>query len=268
MKTIFIISDGTGLTAERTLRSALTQFPGMQVDIITKKQVLEEAQLKELMPEIKAADGIIVHTLVSQALRDSMLRLTRVQNIDAIDLMGPMLSRLSLHFSNVPTQQPGLSHKFNQEYFKRIDALQFAFSHDDGQRYFEYDKAEIILVGVSRTFKTPLCVYLAFKGWFAANYPVILGVDPPEILSELPVGKVFGLTTEATDLASLRSFRQLYLGGGGGEYASIENVKKELNNSNNLFAMNEWPVVTVTSKAIEEIASEILAIKRRITVAG
>jgi len=268
MKTIFIISDGTGRTAEQTLMAALTQFPDVKVDVVLKQQVREEAQLEELVPEIKAAEGMIVHTLVSQALRDSMVRITRIHNIDAIDLMGPLLGRLSLHLANVPTQEPGLFFKLNKEYFKRIDSMQFAFNHDDGQRYFEYDKAEIILVGVSRTFKTPLCIYLAFKGWFVANYPVILGVEPPEILSELPVGHVFGLNTEAADLSSLRSVRQHYLGGSGGEYASIEHVKKELNYANNLFAGYEWPVVSVTSKPIEEIASEILAIKRRITAAG
>ena len=268
MKTIFVISDATGHTAQRALTAALTQFPDIQVDIILKQQVREESQLEELVPEIIAADGMIVHTLVSQALRDSLVRITRIQNIDSIDLMGPLLGRLSLHLSNVPTQQPGLAFKLNKEYFKRIDSMQFAFSHDDGQRFYEYDKAEIVLVGVSRTFKTPLCVYLAFKGWFVANYPVILGVEPPEILSELPIGSVFGLTTEASDLSTLRSVRQQYLGGSGGEYASLEHVKNELNYANNIFIKNDWPVVSVTSKPIEEISSEILAIKRRVTATG
>jgi len=264
MKTIFIISDGTGRTAEQTLGAALTQFPKSKVDNVMKPSVRSEEQLEELVPEIVSAQGMIVHTLVSQALRDSLVRITRIHNIDAIDIMGPLLGRLSLYFANVPTQEPGLFFKLNKEYFKRIDSMQFAFNHDDGQRYYEYDKAEIVLVGVSRTFKTPLCIYLAFKGWFVANYPVILDVEPPDILSQLPVGRVFGLTTEASDLSSLRSVRQSYLGGSGGDYASIEYVKKELNYAGNLFEKYQWPVVHVTSKPIEEIASEILAIKRRI----
>lgn len=265
MKTIFIISDGTGRTAEQTLMAALTQFPKSTVNIIVKPDVRSESQLESLIAEVKAAGGLVVHTLVSQALRDTLVRITRIHNVDAIDLMGPLLGRLSLYFANTPTQEPGLFFSLNKEYFKRIDSVQFAFNHDDGQRYYEYEKAEIVLVGVSRTFKTPLSIYLAFKGWFVANYPVILNVEPPEILSGLPPGRVYGLTTEASDLSSLRSVRQQYLGGSGGEYASIAYVKKELNYANFLFAEHDWPVVTVTSKPVEEIASEILAIKRRIT---
>lgn len=265
MKTIFIISDGTGRTAEQTLMAALTQFPRSTVEIILKPEVRSETQLEPLIAEVKETGGMVVHTLVSQALRDSLVRITRIHNIDAIDLMGPLLGRLSLYFANNPSQEPGLFFNLNKEYFKRIDSMQFAFNHDDGQRYYEYDKAEIVLVGVSRTFKTPLSIYLAFKSWFVANYPVILGVEPPPILFQLPVGRVFGLTTEASDLSSLRSVRQQYLGGSGGEYASIEYVKKELNYANGIFTEHDWPVVAVTSKPIEEIASEILAIKRRIT---
>ncbi|MBE0647408.1 MAG: kinase/pyrophosphorylase [Bacteroidales bacterium] len=268
MKKIYIISDGTGRTAEQTLMAALTQFPTATVEIVLKPDVRSESQLEPLIAEVKKEGGMVVHTLVSQSLRDSLVRITRIHNIDAIDLMGPLLGRLSLYFANIPSQEPGLFFNLNKEYFRRIDSMQFAFNHDDGQRYYEYDRAEIVLVGVSRTFKTPLSIYLAFKGWFVANYPVILGVDPPEILSHLPLGRVFGLTTEASDLSTLRSVRQHYLGGGGGDYASMDYVKKELNYASKIFAEQEWPVVTVTSKPIEEIASEILAIKRRIMPAS
>ncbi len=265
MKAIFILSDGTGRTAEQSLMAALTQFPKATVEIVLKPEIRTEQQIEELIPEIKAAHGLIVHTLVSQALRDSMVRITRIHNIDAIDIMGPLLGRLSLYLANSPTQEPGLFFTLNKEYFKRIDSMQFAFNHDDGQRYYEYDKAEIVLVGVSRTFKTPLSIYLAFKGWFVANYPVILGVSPPEILSRIPPGKIYGLTTEPVDLSTLRAVRQQYLGKNVGEYASLDYIKKELSYANSIFSLNEWPVVSVTSKPIEEIASEILAIKRRLT---
>ena len=265
MKRIYIVSDGTGRTAEQTLQAALTQFPDSQVDIILKQRIRSEMQIVEMIPEIKRDTGLVVHTLVSQALRDSLVRLTRIHNIDTIDLMGPLLGRLSLYFANTPKQEPGLFFQLNKEYFKRIDSMQFAFNHDDGQRFYEYDKAEIVLVGVSRTFKTPLCIYLAFKGWFVANYPVILHVEPPEILTSLPPGRVFGLTTEAADLSTLRTAREQYLGGCTGEYTSIAHVKQELMYANNLFEQYGWPVISVTSKPIEEIASEILAIKRRIT---
>jgi len=265
MKTVFVLSDGTGRTAERALMAALTQFPKATVEIVLKSEIRTEQQIEDLIPEIKAANGLIVHTLVSQALRASLVRIARIHNINAIDIMGPLLGRLSMYLANSPTQEPGLFFTLNKEYFKRIDSVQFAFNHDDGQRYFEYDKAEIVLVGVSRTFKTPLSIYLAFKGWFVANYPVILGVDPPDIFSAMPVGRVYGLTTEAINLSMLRTARQQSLGVIGGEYASVEHIRKELAYASKLFRDREWPVITVTSKPIEEIASEILAIKHRLS---
>jgi regulator of PEP synthase PpsR (kinase-PPPase family) len=264
MYKIFVVSDGKGKTAEQLVTAALTQFPSASVEIIIKPDVLTEQQIDDLMPEVVEAKGVIVHTLVSALLRDYIVRVSRDSNIDAIDVMGPLLSRISNHLATIPMEEPGLYFKLNKEYFKRIDAMQFAFTHDDGQRYYEYDKAEIILVGVSRTFKTPLSIYLAYKNWFVGNYPVVLGVDPPDILSKLPPGVVFGLTTQPSDLSSLRTARQEYLQGNTGEYSSLEYVKKELHYAQSFFTRYGWPVVSVTNKPIEEIASEILAIKRRI----
>ncbi len=264
MDKIFVISDGRGRTAEQAVMAALTQFPNARVEIIVKPEIRSEQQIMEIMPEIVASKAIIVHTLVSEQLRSVIIKMSRDHNIDAIDIMGPLLSRLSQHLENLPSEEPGLFFYLNKEYFKRIDSMQFAFTHDDGQRYYEYEKAEIVLVGVSRTFKTPLSIFLAFKGWFVANYQIVLGVDPPDILEKLPPGHVFGLTTYPNDLSRLRTVRQEYLGGNTGDYSSLEHVKRELNYSQNIFQKYNWPVITVTNKPIEEISSEILAIKRRI----
>jgi hypothetical protein len=253
MDKIFVISDGRGRTAEQALMAALTQFPNARLEIIVKPGIRSEQQLLEIMPEIVASKAIIVHTLVSEALRSTIIEMSRENNIDAIDLMGPLLSRLSQHLENVPSEEPGLFFHLNKEYFKRIDTMQFAFTHDDGQRYYEYEKAEIVLVGVSRTFKTPLCIY-----------PIVLGVDPPDILEKLPAGHVFGLTTQPGELSRLRTVRQESLGGNTGDYSSLEHVKRELNYAQNIFLKYDWPVISVMNKPIEEISSEILAIKHRI----
>jgi len=244
--------------------AALTQFPDSRVDVVLKSEVRNEQAIEDIVTEVSEEKGFIVHTLVSESLRDVMLRLSRIHNVDAIDLMGPLLSRLSHHLSNSPTGEPGLFFNLNQEYFKRIDAMQFAFTHDDGLRDYEYEKAEIILVGVSRTFKTPLSIYLAFKGWYVANYPIVLGTELPESLKHLDHGKVFGLMTEPQDLCTLRTVRQQYLGGFSNDYTSIQKVRHELNYAMKFFCRYEWPIVHVTSKPIEEIATEILTIKRRI----
>lgn len=264
MKKIFVVSDGTGRTAEQTVMAAMTQFPSVEAEIVLKYEVLSENQVKTIVNEAMEEKAIIVHTLVSASLRESILRISRIHNVDSIDLMGPLLSRLTHHFSDSPTGEPGLFFRLNKEYFKRIDAMQFAFTHDDGQRTYDYDKAEILLVGVSRTFKTPLSIYLAFKRWFVANYPIVLDAEIPDNLESLPYGNVFGLMTQPQDLSSLREARQQYLGGSTGEYSSLDNVRRELNFAQNLFNRFEWPVIQVTNKPIEEIASEILTIKRRI----
>ncbi len=264
MQKIFVVSDGTGRTAEQALMAAMTQFPKASVDIIMKQEVRSDEQIEEIVKEVVENEGFIIHTLVAESLRETMLRTSRIHNIDAIDLMGPLLSRLTHHLANPPTEEPGLFFRLNKEYFKRIDSMQFAFTHDDGQRAYDYERAEIVLVGVSRTFKTPLSIYLAFKGWLVANYPIVPGVEIPDELTKLPYGHVFGLMTQPHDLSSLRTVRQQYLGGNTGDYSSLEQVRRELNYAQNLFNKSEWPVIQVTNKPIEEIASEILAIKRRI----
>ena len=264
MYKIFIISDGTGRTAEQALGAAMTQFPKTEVQIITFKEIRSEEQIEEIMPEVVEQKGIIVHTLVSEHLREQMVRISRINNIDAIDIMGPLLSRLSHHLSNVPTGEPGLYFHLNKEYFKRIDSMQFAFTHDDGQRTGDYERAEIVLLGVSRTFKTPLSIYLAFKGWLVANYPILPGAELPDILEQMPLGKVFGLMTRPHELAALRSVRVQYLGGNASGYATVENTRKELDYSMKIFKKFQFPVIEVTNKPIEEIASEIICIKKRI----
>jgi regulator of PEP synthase PpsR (kinase-PPPase family) len=268
MNKIYVVSDGTGRTAEQALKAALTQFPGSEPEIVLHKHVVTKEMLEEIVADAAADRSFIVHTLVSETLRNDMTHISRLHNVDAIDLMGPMLSRLAIYFEHSPMGKPGLFHQLNKEYFKRIDAMQFAFNHDDGQRDHEYEKAEIVLVGVSRTFKTPLSMYLAFKGWFIANYPVVMGIDPPETLLTLPRENVIGLMTTPYELAGLREARQSYLGGATGEYSTVEFARRELAYAHDLFLRFNWPVIHVTNKPIEEIASEILTLKRKTDKTG
>jgi regulator of PEP synthase PpsR (kinase-PPPase family) len=264
MYKIYAVSDGTGRTAEQALQAVLTQFPNRDVEIILKAEVRTEQQVEAIVTEVAREKGFIVHTMVSELLREYFLRICRIHNINAIDLIGPLLLRLAHFLDESPQGEPGLFFKLNKEYFKRIDSMQFAFNHDDGLRADEYHKAEIVLVGVSRTFKTPLSIFLAYKGWFVANYPVVMGAELPESLSTMPYGSVFGLTTQAHELSGLRQARQEYLGGSNQDYTSVDFVRKELIYAQRIFNRYEWPVIQVTNKPIEEIAAEILAVKRRI----
>ena len=259
---IYIVSDGSGRTAEQALTAALAQFGNVKVNLIRRPKVRTEQRVINVIKEAKENDGFIVHTLVTDKLREAMLRGGRKNNVDTIDLMGGLLARLSEEFSVSPAEKPGLFGQLNKTYFRRIETMEFAFHHDDGQRVNELKKAEIILLGVSRTFKTPLSIYLAFKGWFAANVPIVMGQEFPPIINKLLASNVFCLDTNALALAELRRARQSYLGGAVGDYDDIEYVRMELMYARNIFSRNPgWAIINVTNKPIEEIATEILTLK-------
>jgi [pyruvate, water dikinase]-phosphate phosphotransferase / [pyruvate, water dikinase] kinase len=262
MHQVFVVSDGTGRTARQALSAALTQFTGTEVEVVVYSDVRSQQQVYEIVKRAARANAFIVHTLVTETLRELMLRESHKQNVETIDLMGPLLARLSTQIIHEPSQQPGLFNQLNKEYFQRIDAMQFAFNHDDGQRTEGLRDAEIVLLGVSRTFKTPLSIYLAYKGWFTANVPIIPDIDPPEILNQLDPSRVFCLTSNATRLAELRKTRHERLGGSTGSYAEPSHVLQEIQYALRYYHLHQgWTIVNVTSKPVEEIASEILAIR-------
>lgn len=261
MYQVLVVSDGTGRTAHQALNAALTQFPGTEIEVIVHSEVRSPYKVKGIVAEAGKSGALIVHTLVTDSLRELMIRESHANNVETIDLMGPLLTRLSSQFIHEPTQQPGLYNKLNKEYFQRIDAMQFAFNHDDGQRTESLTEADVVLLGVSRTFKTPISIYLAYKGWFAANVPIIMGINPPDMLSRIDPTKVFCLTTNAVRLAELRRTRNERLGGNISNYSEPEYVTREINFANRYYQLHkEWTLIHVTAKSVEEIASEILAI--------
>jgi len=266
---IFVVSDGTGGTADQLLRAALAQFTETEVNIQRRGGILIEEQVVEVVEEAARVDGFIVHTVVSADMRAAIAYIGRLHNVETIDLMGPLLAQLTYQLSDSPSEKPGLFRKLNREYFQRIEAMEFAFRHDDGQRAHELSNADIVLIGVSRTFKTPLSIYLAFKGWLVGNVPIIFDIPPPEAIYDLPDGIVFCLTTDARQLAVLRRVRDTHLGGSTGTYADVDYIRKELTYANSIFRKGrDWPIIEVTKKPIEEIASEILIRKRKNRAAG
>lgn len=261
MPNIFVISDGTGKTAEQALEAALVQFDRSRVEIETFSEVRTYDRVHEVVEEAAEANAFIVHTLVTDKLREELIRYGRQMNVETIDLMGPLLQRLSDHLATDPTGRPGLFRELNDSYFRRVETMQFAFNHDDGKRVEDLRKAEIVLVGVSRTFKTPLSIYLAFKRWYVANIPIVLDMPVPDPLYDFPPERVFCLTTYPNRLAILRRARQERFGGSTGEYANPDYVKKELRYAMRVFdSQPGWQRINVTSKSIEEIAAEIVAL--------
>ena len=261
MPTIYVISDGTGRTAQQAVKAALTQFKGSNPEIKRYGNILEVEQVLWIVTHAMAENAIIIHTLVRDKLREELVKLARLHHVEQIDLMGPLLHRLSDQLAANPSEEPGLYRVLGDSYFRKIETMQFAFKHDDGKRIENLGQAEIILLGVSRTFKTPLSIYLAFRGWYVANVPIVLNHPIPDEVSRISGQKIFCLTTYPTKLAQLRRAREERLKGNTGNYADPVYVRKEINYANTIFdAHPNWQKINVTSKSIEEIAAEIIAL--------
>lgn len=264
MPAIFVISDGTGRTATQILEAALTQFDRVRADIRVHAKLRTEDEISRVVANARSANAFIVHTVVSRRLRECIHRTGRLHSVETIDLMGPLLAQLSDKFENLPSEEPGLFYRLNQAYFRRIEAMEFAFRHDDGRRVHEIEKAEIILLGVSRTFKTPLSMYLAFKGWLVANVPVIMGQTLPFSSESVSSCRVFGLQTDPRSLVRIRQARHSHFGGVTEAYVDPQTVRMELMHARQVFGRHpEWPVIKVTNKPIEEIAFEVLEIIKK-----
>ncbi|HNQ59665.1 MAG TPA: pyruvate, water dikinase regulatory protein [Bacteroidales bacterium] len=266
MRKIYILSDGTGRTASYALEAAMVQFQEMkdETKIELFPDVRTSQQIDQIVEKASKEEALIIYSLVGEQTRHYMQTICRHYIIETVDLMGPLLMKLSAHFERQPAGTPGLYQQMNKEYFRRIDAVQFAFTHDDGLRIEELSKAEIVLVGVSRSFKTPLSIYLAYKGWFVANVPIVLDIEPPEELFRIPPHRVFALTTSALELSKLRQTRVEILNGYAENYASFDYVKKELAWAHTIYRKQPlWHIIHISHKSIEEISIEILSFIRQ-----
>jgi regulator of PEP synthase PpsR (kinase-PPPase family) len=260
MAKIFAISDGTAATADTVARAAMVQFD-TEIEVERFREVRYENQLLQIIKRAAAENAIIVHTLISAELRMTILAKCREKNIASIDLMGPLLSRLSeaLHLS--PLGQPGMLRLFDAENVQRIEAINFAVKHDDGQHIEEIDQAEIVLVGVSRTGKTPLSIFLAYRGWRVANVPLISGLPTPQSIFKLPRKRVVGLVANPERLMLLRQSRTARMGTRQKGYATSAYVRQDLTFAYEVFdKRRDWPIVDVTNKSIEEAAVEIVSV--------
>jgi len=260
MLTIFVVSDATGETAERMVRSALVQFKGAPASVIRRGRVRTPKQVRAVVQEAAEQESLIVHTLVSNELRRRMLAESRVRGVNSMDLMGPVLDRLATHLKLTPRQKPGLFKQLVEAKSREIEAVEFAFRHDDGQHTEELDQAEVVLVGVSRTMKTPIMLYLAYRGWFAANVPIILEVPPPTELLRLPAERVFCLVTTPDRLMELRRARADAFNIPQEPYASPAHIRHEILHSRRLSRDHGWRQIEVAGKSVEEVAREIIVL--------
>jgi len=258
--TIYVVSDATGDTAERMVRGALVQFPEAPVRLVRRGHVRTAEEVHRVVAEAAAENAVVMHTLVSNELRRLMLEEARSREIDALDMMGPVLDRMATHLELSPQEKPGLLGQLIEARSRAIEAVDFAFRHDDGQNADELGRAEVVLVGVSRTMKTPTMLYLAYRGWFAANVPIVPELPLPPALAELPAERVFALLMSPTRLVELRRVRAMQTGIPLAPYAEPREVRRELNHAESLCRERGWRKIDVTSKSVEEAGREIIAL--------
>jgi hypothetical protein len=261
-KYIWIISDGSGSTAERVLQATLVQFGQKNIVVERFPNVLKKEQIREIVQRASKSKGLIAYTLVTPELRNEIVIQANQYNLPTVDLLGPLLTSLSNFLASPPEAKPGLLSELDHKYFKKIDAVGFAVKHDDGHRVRDLNEADLVITGVSRTSKTPLSIYLAYnKGLLVANIPLILGITPPEELFKIDQSKIVGLTINPELLIKLRQSRLAQLSHPDIDYADLKHIVAELNYSHRIFHQNpNWPIIDITGKAIEEIANEICSL--------
>ncbi len=261
MLKVFVVSDATGGTAERIVQSALVQFVGAAVELERRSRVLTPEQVRAVVREAAGCQSLIVYTLVSEELRRLILAESRLHGVNSLDTLGPMLDRLAVHLRLTSQQKPGLFQQLDEAKTREIEAVAFAFRHDDGQNIEDLHRAEIVLVGVSRSMKTPTMLYLAYRGWFAANVPLIPGLPPDEALLAMPAARMFCLTLQAEHLRQRRLARAREEAIPLEPYASRAQIAKENEYAEQLCSQHGWNRIDVTGKAVEEVAREIITVR-------
>lgn len=258
---IIIISDGTGETATAISRAVMAQFKDREVFFTRYKNIRTTEQIDAIFNEAAIHHDLVIHTIVSGKLREYIMELSRTKRVRALDLIGHAITAFSNYFNQEPMSEPGLLHQVNDEYYRRVEAMEFTLNHDDGRNLSSLHLADVILVGVSRTSKTPLSVYLSQHGIKVVNIPMIKDQTLPKELFEVDQRKIFALTIDPESLREIRKNRLQRLGAQKhqGDYAEHNKIIEEVEWANGLFKENKrWPVFDVTDKALEETAADIM----------
>ena len=260
--TLYILSDGTGETAAGVTQAVLVQYKPDQVNIVRHQSIRTKEQATSIINKIPTAQNcLLIYTMVLPEMRTEIETLCHERHIQCVDLLGPLFNCFDQVLKSDDGKKPGLLRNVDEEYFKRIEATDFSLRHDDGKSLDKLQEADIVLVGLSRTSKTPLSIYLSFKGWKVANVPLVLGISLPKTLEKVDSRKIIGLTINIENLIRIRKNRLTKLGWNfNREYADKAHILQEMNYSQEIFEKHRWPVVNVTDRALEETAGEVIRI--------
>lgn len=265
---LHLLSDSTGETLENIAKAALAQFDDVEPQRHFWPMVRSEAHLERILAEIAQNPGLVIFTLVNSETRRTLESRCRAMGLPAIAPLDPVSHALSSLLGQEAKARPGRQHTLDAAYFARVDAIQFTIAHDDGIGWENWEEADIVLAGVSRSSKTPTSIYLANRGFKTANIPIVVESPPPTSLYSLKHPLVVGLTTSADRLVAIRRNRLLSLNEGTEtNYVDQDSVQRELAYARRMFADNGWPIIDVTRRSIEETAAAIIQLCNERTMA-
>ena len=260
---IYLISDSTGETLDRIFLAIKAQFKNIDYKIHTYSFTRTENQILKILSDAEKNDNsIILYSIVDSNLAKSLANISNDKNIPCFGVLGDLILSFSKLLNQKASHQPSGQYALNEEYYKRIAAIQFTMNHDDGNLLKEINKSDIILLGVSRTSKTPTAIYLANKGYKTSNIPLVNQNSLPKILKENPkIACVIGLNTEPERLADIRKNRMSSLKENENKsYTDLERIKKEVDEAKATFRKYNWPTIDVTRKSVEETAASVIKI--------
>lgn len=257
---LHLVSDATGETLEAMTKAALAQFEGVRAHKHLWPMIRTPKQMARIMEDIAERPGLVMYTLVNHGIRDVLVQKCKDFSLPHISVLDPVIDALAKHLGAKSRGLPGRQHEMDAKYFDRIDALHFTMAHDDGQQAQDLRQADIILVGVSRSSKTPTSIYLANRGYKTANVPFVPDVAMPGELDEDLKALVVGLTASPDRLVQIRTnrLRSMNDDGNGSPYVDPEKVKAEVSACRRYCADHGWPVIDVTRRSIEETAAAIM----------
>ncbi len=260
---IYLISDSTGETLDRIFTAIKAQFKNIEYNIYTYSFTRTDNQISKILSEAeKKTNSIILYSIVDSGLAKYLANLSSEKKIPCFGVLGDLIISFSKLLNQEASHLPSGQYALNDEYYKRIEAIQFTMNHDDGNLVKEIKKSDIILLGVSRTSKTPTAIYLANKGFKTSNIPLINENSIPQILKKNPkISCIVGLNTEPERLADIRKNRMNSLKETENKsYTDIEKIRKEVNEAKSTFKKYKWPSIDVTRKSVEETAASVIKI--------
>jgi regulator of PEP synthase PpsR (kinase-PPPase family) len=265
---LHVVSDSTGETATRLVHALEAQFPDQPFQEVRHPRVETLDDLNAAVQRARGRPAVVVYTLVAPEFRDEMRRLCRRARLHYCDLLGHPIEAVAKVSGMSARMQPGSRHALDESYFKRMEAIEFAVKYDDGMGGGLYE-ADVVLVGVSRTSKTPLSMYLGYLGWKAANIPIVKGIDAPDDLFDIGSEKIVGLTIDAKRLEEIRIDRKRRMGGGNHQYAKLLEIYDELEQAKAIHRRLGCPVIDTTELSIEETAARVIRlVEQRRTETG